>query len=429
MNIRSIWHAIASVALKEFLHVWRDKRILALIVILPPFFTLLFGYAFEATELTGVPATIIDRDQTEQSAKLVTFLHDWRPPLEPPDNEKDKSRKIEGLPEEKKTFTWKEVKDAGGDPDLLRLRASAALVIPKDWTDTLRTGTPKPLQLYLDGTDATSAEELQGRLREMFGDFQIEDKMLELTTQPLFEELPLEVLKAMKEIPPESYAKLKMEFLKLAKPRKPDTRILYNPSLRFIDYVTPGIIGLILQLLTVTLMACTIAREREAGTLAQLIVTPLRRVEIVIGKVLPYLGISLFLIGITIGVAYFHFGVHFRQPLMLGIICLLFLLCSLGSGLLISAFCHTQTQAIQFAVFYLLPVFPLSGAFAPIERLPDGVRLVSDIFPLTHFCEAFRMANLRNADISFYAGDLLFLAIGAIVTCGGAAWILSRTDA
>ena len=405
MNIPSIWNAIASVAVKEFLHVWRDKRILALIIILPPFFTLLFGYAFEATELTGVQATIIDRDRTEQSAKLAESLA------------------------KKKTFAWKTTKDTGAPPDLLHLGVSAALVIPKDWTSTLEAGSPAPLQFFLDGSDTTSAEELEGRLREMLGDFQGRDDVQELTVKPLLEELPSEVFDAMKTMKPETRAKLKVEFQKLVKPWQTDTRILYNPKLRFIDYVTPGIIGLILQLLTVTLMACTIAREREAGTLAQLIVTPLRRMEIVIGKVLPYLGISFFLIGITISVAYFHFGVHFRQPLMLGLICLLFLLCSLGSGLLISAFCHTQTQAIQFAVFYLLPVFPLSGAFAPIERLPDGVRLVSDIFPLTHFCEAFRMVNLRNAEFSFFAGDLLFLAVGAILTCGGAAWILSRTDA
>jgi ABC-2 type transport system permease protein len=405
MTIRSIWNPIASVALKEFLHLWRDKRILALIIILPPFFTLLFGYAFEATELTGVHATIIDRDRTEQTAKLAELLG------------------------KKKTFTWKTTKDTGSDPDLLHLGVSAALVIPKDWTSTLEAGTPLPLQLFLDGTDATSAEELEGRLRETLGDFQGQDNVQELTVKPLLEELPSEIWESLKTMPETSRAKLKVAFQKLVKPWKTDSRILYNPGLRFIDFVTPGIIGLILQLLTVTLMACTIAREREAGTLAQLIVTPLRRVEIVIGKVLPYLAISLFLIGITISVAYFHFHVHFRQPLMLGVICLLFLLCSLGSGLLISAFCHTQTQAIQFAVFYLLPVFPLSGAFAPIERLPDGVRLVSDVFPLTHFCEAFRMVNLRNADFSFYAGDLLFLAVGAILTCGGAAWILSRTDA
>jgi ABC-2 type transport system permease protein len=281
----------------------------------------------------------------------------------------------------------------------------------------------------LDGTDATSADELKGRMLETIGEFQSDETVREVIIVPLLEQLPDEVMDALKKSPADTREKLKAEFNKMVKPWEPETKILFNPGLRFIDFVTPGIIGLILQLLTVTLMACTIAREREAGTLAQLIVTPLRRMEIVIGKVLPYLGISLFLIGVTIGVAHFHFGVHFRQPVMLGIICLLFLLCSLGSGLLISAFCQTQTQAIQFAVFYLLPVFPLSGAFAPIERLPAGVRLVSDVFPLTHFCEAFRMASLRNAEFSFFAGDLLFLAVGAIVTCGGAAWILSRTDA
>ena len=395
MNIRSIWNAIASVALKEFLHVWRDKRILALIIVLPPFFTLLFGYAFENTALTGVPAVLIDRDKTEQSAKLCELLS------------------------KSETFAWKKSPDTGVDPDLLREKISAAIIIPPKWTEGIKTGEPLPIRLVLDGTDATTAEELQGRAQEVLGGFQLKSR------DEMIENLPDEVIEMGKKLPVE----IRKQFVSAMTPWTMEGKILYNPKLRFIDYVTPGIIGLILQLLTVTLMACTIARERESGTLAQLLVTPLRRVEIVIGKVVPYLGISLFLIGVTISVAYFHFGVHFRQPLMLGIICLLFLLCSLGSGLLISAFCQTQTQAIQFAVFYLLPVFPLSGAFAPIERLPSGVRLVSDIFPLTHFCEAFRMASLRNAEFSFFAGDLLFLAVGAILTCGGAAWILSRTDA
>ena len=395
MNIRSIWNAIASVALKEFLHLWRDKRILALIIILPPFFTLLFGYAFENTALSGVPAVLIDRDKTGQSAKLCELLA------------------------KKDIFEWKKSPDTGGDPDLLREKISAAIIIPPKWNEGIKTGEPLPIRLVLDGTDATTAEELQGRAQEVLGEFQLQAR------DEMIENLPDEVIELGKKLPVE----IRKQFVSAMTPWTMEGKILYNPKLRFIDFVTPGIIGLILQLLTVTLMACTIAREREAGTLAQLIVTPLRRMEIVIGKVLPYLGISMLLIGVTISVAYFHFGVHFRQPLMLGIICLLFLLCSLGSGLLISAFCHTQTQAIQFAVFYLLPVFPLSGAFAPIYRLPAGVRLVSDLFPLTHFCEAFRMASLRNADLSYFAGDLLFLAIGAILTCGGAAWILSRTDA
>ena len=413
MNIRSIWNAIASVALKEFLHLWRDKRILALIIVLPPFFTLLFGYAFENTALSGVPAVLIDRDKTEQSAKLSELLA--------------KKKTSEAAAE--KIFDWKEVPDTGGDPDLLREKISAAVIIPAGWTESIKTGKSLPIRLVLDGTDATTADELKGRMLETIGEFQTDETVREVIIVPLLEQLPDEVMDALKKTPAATRENLKVEFNKLVQPWEPETKILYNPGLRFIDFVTPGIIGLILQLLTVTLMACTIAREREAGTLAQLIVTPLRRMEIVIGKVLPYLCISLFLIGVTMGVAHFHFGVQFRQPVMLGIICFLFLLCSLGSGLLISAFCHTQTQAIQFAVFYLLPVFPLSGAFAPIYRLPAGVRLVSDMFPLTHFCEAFRMASLRNADLSFFAGDLLFLAIGAILTCGGAAWILSRTDA
>jgi ABC-2 type transport system permease protein len=171
-------------------------------------------------------------------------------------------------------------------------------------------------------------------------------------------------------------------------------------------------------------MACTITRERESGTLSQLMVTSLRRREIVIGKVLPYLAVSMLLILITMAVAYFHFGVKFRQPLVLGLICFLFLLCSLGLGLLISAFCNTQTQAIQFAVFFLLPVFPLSGAFAPLEQLPENIRFISQTFPLTHFCRAFRMINLRNAELSYITGDLVFLFLGAIITCGGAAMLL-----
>jgi ABC-2 type transport system permease protein len=338
---------------------------------------------------------LIDRDKSERSAQLCELFAG------------------------KETFTWKNTPDTGGDPDLLRLRINAAIIIPEKWAASILSGEPLPLRVILDGTDTNTAEELKGRTQEILGDFQLKAR------DEMIEQLPDEVIEMGKKLPVE----IRKEFVSAMSQWPTEDRILYNPGLRFIDFVTPGVIGLILQLLTVTLMACTIAREREAGTLAQLIVTPLRRVEIVIGKVLPYLGISMVLIGVTISVTYFHFGVQFRQPAVLAVLCLLFLLCSLGSGLLISAFCQTQTQAIQFAVFYLLPVFPLSGAFAPLHRLPAAVRLISDIFPLTHFCEAFRMINMRNAELSFIAGDLAFLAIGAILTCGGAAWILSRTDA
>jgi ABC-2 type transport system permease protein len=203
---------------------------------------------------------------------------------------------------------------------------------------------------------------------------------------------------------------------------------LYNPKSRFIDYVVPGVIGLILQLLTVTLMACTIARERESGTLYQLLVTSLKRREIVIGKILPYLVVSIFLVVVIMAVSAWHFGVAFYQPSALAVICLLFLLCSLGLGLLISAFSRTQTQAIQFSVFFLLPVFVLSGAFAPVEQLPQAIRYVSELFPLTHFCRAFRLVNMYHASPGFYAVDLIVLLAGALITFIGAAFLLKRME-
>ena len=384
---------IASVAYKEILHILRDRRILILILVLPPLLTLIFGHAFEETALTHAPTSLEDRDQSAESAKFSEF--------------------IKG----KDTFAWTQRPvAAAGTPDPLREGTSASLIIPAGWGRGLVAGNPIPLQLFVDGSDTTTADQIAGALQQALGDFQLTYR------QDVIDQLPAEVFDLAQQLPIE----VRKQFVSLMEPWTIKTEVLYNPNQRFIDFIMPGIIGLILQLLTVTLMACTISRERETGTLYQLMVTSLRRSEIVLGKVLPYLVLSTFLIGITVAVAYFHFATKFQQPLVLSLVCFLFLCCSLGLGLLISAFCQTQAQAIQFAVFYLLPVFPLSGAFAPLNQLPAGIRMISQTFPLTHFCHAFRLANLYNADISFVMGDLIFLAVGAAVTCAGAGFLLHR---
>ncbi|MBO0694977.1 MAG: ABC transporter permease, partial [Verrucomicrobia bacterium] len=127
-------------------------------------------------------------------------------------------------------------------------------------------------------------------------------------------------------------------------------------------------------------------------------------------------------------VSRWHFGVVFYQLPALAVVCLLFLLCSLGLGLLISAFSRTQTQAIQFSVFFLLPVFVLSGAFAPLGQLPKAIQYISELFPLTHFCRAFRLVNMYHAGVEFYAGDLVVLLLGALITFLGAAFLLKRIE-
>lgn len=387
------WTGIASVARKEFLHVLRDRRVMVLILVLPPLLTFIFGHAFETSTLSHIPASLQDRDGTAASRHLVEMAST------------------------KETFDWKKTSAEVTDtPDLLREQVDACLIIPAGWEQSLKSGDPLPLRLVVDGSDTTTADQVVGNLQAILGDFQLESR------QAMIDDLPEEVIELGKQIPVE----VRKQFTSAMTPWSIKSTVLYNPKELFIDYIIPGVIGLILQLLTVTLMASTVARERESGTLYQMMITSLRRSEIVIGKVLPYLAISLFLILMSIAVAAFHFGVKFQRWPTLALICFLFLVCSLGLGLLISAFSSTQTQAIQFAVFYLLPVFPLSGAFAPLEQLPGPIQWIAQTFPLTHFCHAFRMINLRDAPIEFIGNDLLFLIVGAILTCAGAGYFLRR---
>ncbi len=387
--------ATASVAYKEFLHIYRDRRVLLLVLTLPPLFTLLFGHAFETGELTGVPSLMIDRDNTPRAQEFIEIIS------------------------KNKTFHWRRGSPATkNESDLLAHGVRAALVIPKGWDESLENGDPKPLLLYLDGGDINTADAVEGSVRQSLGDFQLKQR------DRMIETLPAEVFELGKQLP----VQIRKRFVSMMEMWTVDRKVLYNPKARVIDFVVPGIIGLILQLLTVTLMACTIARERESGTLYQLMVTSLRRREIVIGKMLPYLLVSGLLVLVIMLVSRLHFGVVFYQLPALAVICLLFLLCSLGLGLLISAFSQTQTQAIQFSVFFLLPVFVLSGAFAPLEQLPKAVRYISELFPLTHFCRAFRLVNMYQAAPQFYVGDLVVLLAGAFITFLGATFLLKRIE-
>ena len=384
---------ILSVAYKETLHILRDRRILILVITLPPILTLIFGYAFSSGGISDVPVSIQDRDMSDASQGFATAIASDH------------------------AFKWQPRPASGPDaPDLLHERVEGSLVIPHGWGGSLQNGKPIPLLLYVDGSDTNTGDEIKGELEQDLGDYQLKSR------QDMIDNLPEEVFEMGEKLP----KAVQDQFSSTMEPWTLKTAILYNPQERSIDYMMPGIIGLILQLLTVTLMACTVARERESGTLYQLMVTSLRRSDIVIGKVLPYLALSILLIAMAVGVAYFHFGTHFQRLWTLSLICFLFLCCSLGLGLLISAFCQTQTQSIQFAVFYLMPVLMLSGAFTPLEQLPPAIQMIAETFPLTHFCHAFRLVNLQNAELTFISGDLLFMLAGAIISCACAGLLLQR---
>ncbi|HYZ74875.1 MAG TPA: ABC transporter permease [Chthoniobacterales bacterium] len=423
MNLFDSLKAILTIAYKEFVHVWRDRRVLLLILVLPPFFTLVFGHAFEGSNVRDVSTMFLDADNSPESHKFAEFLHGKNildALVEGSDNPNKVRKDIDDLLQNlKDTFVWKKwVGDAKGSIDLVQNGVDAAVMIPQGWGKSLQDGTPINMRAILDGSDTNTAPAVQALLQQALGIFQLNERY------ELIKNLPEQVVDLGEQLSPQT----QHEFSSSLTPWEFDTEILYNPKLLFVDYVVPGMVGLILQLVTVTLIASTITREREVGTLSQLLVTPLRQSEIVVGKVLPYLFISMFLIVGTIAIGHLHFGIKIHQPLLLSLVCFLFLLCSLGLGLLISAFSKTQTQAIQFSVFLLLPIMLLSGAFAPLSQLPGSIRIFSELFPLTHFCRAFRSVNMYRADLGFIAADLTALAVGAVITCIGAAYLLRTAD-
>jgi ABC-2 type transport system permease protein len=164
--------AIMSVAYKEFLHIYRDRRVLLLLIVLPPLFTLIFGHAFENTQLTDVPALLIDRDHTPRSARFIEIIS------------KDK------------TFYWRmPAPDFQGESDLIGNGVKATLVIPSGWTESLNKGDPKPLPLYLDDSDTNTASAVQGAVQQNLGTFQAKERDL------IVESLPEDVIELGKKLP------------------------------------------------------------------------------------------------------------------------------------------------------------------------------------------------------------------------------------
>ncbi len=393
---RSSLAVIASVAYKEFLHIYRDRRVLLLLLILPPVFTLIFGHAFESGERKGVPALLINKDDDPRTQRFIDLL----------------------LTNE--TFAWKqEAAGAGSEQDLLRRGVRGALVIPEGWSASLANGEPLPLQFYLDGSDTSTAEQLEGSLQKTLGDFQMNERT------ELIDSLPDEVIQYGKKLPLE----VRNQFVSAMEAWKVEDHVLYNPDERFIDYVLPGVIGIILQLITVTLMACTIARERESGTLYQLMVTSLRRRRNR-HRQNPALPRDLGLPGSGHHAAgRLAFPGQIPQPGRAGAD--LFPVPALFPRPRIAHFGASRARRRRRSSS---PSFfcSRSSSFPALSRRSSSsrsaIRWISEFFPLTHFCRAFRLVNLYHATPAFYLPNLLALCAGTVITFVGAGVLLRRIE-
>jgi ABC-2 type transport system permease protein len=357
---------IGHMARKEIRQILRDRRSLVLILVMPIVLTFLFGKALETGELRQIPSVVLNLDGSPESNVIVTAFTTY--------GEVAITGEVSSLPEAQ---------------DLLaRGRIKAAIIIPKGFMKKIEAGEEAQLQLLLDGTDNNSAPIVEGVARRVIQRYNTERAIKGLWARGVRPD----------------------RGLRLIQPVYVQSEIRYNPGLQYLSYVMPGVIGLTLQLLTVMLMAVTIPRERERGTLDQLMATPISRAELILGKLLPFLGISLLNVATILFVAdrWFNVPVTANLPLLMTL-CTLFVLSSLATGLLISAVSRSQFQAVQIAVFYVLPVFMLSGAYAPIEAIPDYIRPISYLFPLMYFSRAVRAVTLRGADFLQIWQDVVVL--------------------
>ncbi len=358
---------IAHVAKKELRQILRDRQSLLLILVMPIVLTFLFGKALETGGLRQIPLAIVNLDDSPESNVIATAISNF---------DEVQIQETASTPEEAQGL-------------LARGRIKAAIIIPKGFMRTIEAGEDAQLQLLLDGTDKTSAPIVEGVAQQVIQQYNTEHAIKGLWRRGVRPD----------------------RGLRLIQPVYVQTEIQYNPGLQYLNFAMPGVIGLTLQLITVMLMATSLPRERERGTLDQLMASPISRTELILGKLLPFFGISLVNVATILLVADRWYNVPMdKNPLLLVSLCGLFVLSSLATGLLISAVSRSQFQAVQIAVFYVLPVFILSGAYSPLEAIPEYIRPISYLFPLMYFSRAVRAVTLRGADFAQVWRDLAILS-------------------
>jgi len=197
-----------------------------------------------------------------------------------------------------------------------------------------------------------------------------------------------------------------------------ETRVLYNPEMKSLVFNIPGLIGLIMQNVTAMLTAFAMVREKERGTMEQLVVTPIRPGELILGKLIPYVGIGLFSFTLVLLVGINWFGVPVQGSLtLLFLLSLLFLVTTLAIGLLISTLAQTQLQAMQLTFLLILPSILLSGFIFPRETMPWVIQGIGGLFPLTYFLIILRGIFLKGLSIAYLWQETLILSAFALLLC------------
>lgn len=358
---------------KEFIQIVRDPRSLALIFFMPMVQLFLLGFA-ATNDVRNVPLVVLDRDRSAASRRLLEAY-----------------RAADYFHIDFDVTTESELRHLIDDGE-----ARAGLIIPPDYSERLASGRDAEVAFVIDGSDpaiagtALSAAQLIGQAK---------------ATALIVERAAARGQSGL-----------------IQPPVEVRTQVWYNPDLVSAYYMIPALIGTILQFLTVTLTATAIVRERERGTIEQLIVTPLRSSELMIGKLFPFVIIAMLdmILILVVGVSVFRIPIN-GSLLLLVAVSGLFLITTLGLGLFVSTIAKTQQEATMRSMFLTLPSIFLSGFFYPIAAMPPVLQFISYLIPLRYFLICARGIVVKGVGVDALWPEIRALIIFGVVIMGAAA--------
>jgi ABC-2 type transport system permease protein len=349
---------------KEFIQMRRDRLTLGIMIGIPIVQLLMFGYAIQ-TDVRHIPTIVLDEARTPDSRDLIAAFQN--------------------------TGSFRIIGHVDGRPALDAAiasgRAQAGIIVPNDYPRRLQQGVTATVQVIVDASDPLSS---QSALAAAAGVGQARSLAI-LTARAGQPGIPLDVR---------------------VRPR-------YNPGLRSPNYIVPGLVGVILTLTLVLVTAMAIVRERERGTLEQLIVTPISRTELMLGKIVPYIGVGVIQMTAVLSLGRFVFDVPLSGSLLLLYgISLIFVIASLSFGLFISTVVQNQQQAMQVSFFFVMPNILLSGFMFPRQAMPVLFQWIGALLPLTHYLEVLRGILLKGVGLDALWPQTLALtafAVGLII--------------
>jgi ABC-2 type transport system permease protein len=358
---------------KEFIEMRRDRFTLAMLIGIPAVQLVLFGYAVQ-TDVRNVPTVVLDESRTSQSRRLIDMMANTR------------NFAIVGT-----AANRDEVREA-----IERGDAAAAIIIPPEFATDLKRGQGAQAQVIVDAADplssqaAMSAATLAGA---RFG--------MELGARPVPTLTPAVEVRV---------------------------RPWYNPEGRNSPYIVPGIIGILLTMTMVSITGAAIVRERERGTLEQLVVTPIGKTSLMLGKTIPFAVVGYLQVTVILLLGKLLFDVPMRGSLVLLYLLIApFIIASLGMGLFISAVTKTQIQAMQLSFFFILPNILLSGFIFPRSAMPEPAQWVGAALPLTYFLTVMRGVLLKGVEFGDVWRQALVLMGFAVLLVGMSVRKFSKT--